>query len=383
MSARYQHGWLRREGGRWILRRRVDGHEVRLVVGQVSELRTPAAARREADLKLAALNAGPRSTGERITLRRFAPFFLEKICAQKKPQTIATYSSVFEQHLLPNLGSKMLDDITLRDLTSLVATLDAAGKKQSTIKVVFSVLKIATTGARKHGYAANEIDLKPLRLGAKRTIQGTRRCFTREETSRIIGAAAFPWRALYALLAYTGLRCGEALGLPWRSIDFESKQIRLKQGAYMGRLQTTKSAGSAVPLYMAKQLIDVLNAFKVWTLEPLHEPGAAMLREPEPDALLFPSPADLDLPRWSSGVRKSHFAPLLKEIGVAPAGFHAFRHSYATELFRLGKPAPVVQQALRHADIKTTLGYTHVTLQDQRSAADDFAQAIDEAAVVA
>ncbi|MGH9644174.1 MAG: tyrosine-type recombinase/integrase [Terriglobales bacterium] len=378
MSSRYQRGSLRRERGRWILRRRLEGRETRLVVGLAADLRTRASARREADAKLDALNAGARSEGERITLRRYAPFFLEEVCAQKKPSSRAGYTSAFEQHLLPAFGAKALADIGPREFTHLVAKLERAELKPRTVRAVVTVLAIALRKAADHGYAARAPDLRGLRLGAKRIVQAPRRAFTLAEIARILAAAAFPWRALYALLAFTGLRCGEALGLPWRAIDFETGQLVLEQAASMGRIQSTKSSGSAAQRPVHEQLLEILGEFRTWCMQMAFErDGASAL--PQPEELLFPSPLDPSRPRWSSGVRRAHFAPLLHELGIAPAGLHAFRHSYAMGLFNLGCSAPVVQQMLRHSDIKTTLLYTHVTPQDQRNASEAWARAIAEA----
>lgn len=50
----------------------------------------------------------------------------------------------------------------------------------------------------------------------------------------------------------------------------------------------------------------------------------------------------------------------------ADKGFvpHALRHTYATRLVVAGVPLPVVAKLLGHRSIKTTLRYTHVSLQD-------------------
>jgi len=54
--------------------------------------------------------------------------------------------------------------------------------------------------------------------------------------------------------------------------------------------------------------------------------------------------------------------PLLKRLGIPEhrAGLHAFRHGLATELAEASVPFTVLQQQLRHADVRTTLKvYAH------------------------
>ena len=47
---------------------------------------------------------------------------------------------------------------------------------------------------------------------------------------------------------------------------------------------------------------------------------------------------------------------------------HKWRHTYATELVRAGVDIHVVQRLLGHASIASTVGYTHLVLDDLRRA---------------
>jgi integrase len=61
--------------------------------------------------------------------------------------------------------------------------------------------------------------------------------------------------------------------------------------------------------------------------------------------------------------------PVLKalEMPTKEVGLHAFRHGLATELADISAPLPVLQQQMRHADIRTTLRvYAHVISKTHR-----------------
>jgi len=62
---------------------------------------------------------------------------------------------------------------------------------------------------------------------------------------------------------------------------------------------------------------------------------------------------------------------VLKALGIPgkDVGLHAFRHGLATELVENSVPLSVLQNQLRHADVKTTLRvYSHVIPESQRNA---------------
>jgi integrase len=66
--------------------------------------------------------------------------------------------------------------------------------------------------------------------------------------------------------------------------------------------------------------------------------------------------------------------PVLRKLGIPTAntGLHAFRHGLATELVEASVPVTVLQNQLRHSDVKATLKvYAHVIPQSQRDAMEN------------
>jgi len=70
-----------------------------------------------------------------------------------------------------------------------------------------------------------------------------------------------------------------------------------------------------------------------------------------------------------SNVHKS-FSRILEKAGVPHKKFHSLRHTYASQLVRMGVQLSVIQKLMGHSDIATTTIYVHVSDQDMIDAVE-------------
>lgn len=366
----HQRGSLRREGSQWVLRfkeKRAERTVYRAVrVGPASELRTRAAARAMAD-SIMATEVGAAVSGARIRFSDYVPAwrasFMEGIV---RPSTSETWACILRVHLLPWFGCRQLTEIDVAAVQHFIAQLGReSGCGTARIQNITSLLRQILRQAGKDGYAVRSVGPFTLRFPKDGRRHCERRCFSPEETRRILAGAAFPHRAMYAVMAYTGMRCGEVLGLQWSHLDFSAGRIRVRQAAVMGRLYLPKTVRSVAELPMPEPLAEILREYGIW------------LTHRTPESLLFPGPKGG--PLHSSGVRTHHFGPLLERLGIPHAGLHAFRHGLATLLFAEGVDPQTVQATLRHSNLRTTMSYAHTNQERATAGIDRAAAAISGA----
>jgi integrase len=169
-------------------------------------------------------------------------------------------------------------------------------------------------------------------------------------------------RLLWALLAESGLRLGEALGLQHRDWHTGRGDTPFIEVVPRDNAHEVRAKSGYRRLFISDEL-DRLYGEYVWRL---CEAGADLVSDDFDSCYIF---VNLD--------REPRFAPwkpdsvydlvdrLRRELaGQVPPDWtpHWLRHTHATALLLSGVPAHVVSRRLGHADIQTTLStYAHVT----------------------
>lgn len=366
---RYQRGALRREGALWILRWREDvlndaGEVTRIErrarVGTVKELPTKALARRIADQIIEHVNAPDYRPSKVVTVAQFAEIYARDVAPTFKPSAARAVHSISRLYIVPTLGKYNLSEVTGRVPQIMITAMQRRGLSRKTIKNAVAQLSAMLTAARGWGYAATKLDRDTLFIPVEAAEKEVR-CFSPEESQRIIDAAPAKWKVCFALMAYLGIRTGETMALTWANVDFENAVLRVRQSSWYGKILAVKSKTSRRDLPLPAALVALLSDYKAnWI--------------PNEQDLLFANRKGRSI--GAQYVRRKVLHPIREKLGIPRGAFHAFRHGHATTMFSEGGANPkVVQDSMGHADIKTTMRYTHAISNDRRNAVERATQA--------
>ncbi|WP_097196426.1 tyrosine-type recombinase/integrase [Blastococcus aggregatus] len=137
--------------------------------------------------------------------------------------------------------------------------------------------------------------------------------------------------ALVSVLTFCGLRISEALGAQVRDYGHDQGHRVLK---------VTRKGGKSARVALAPTVVRSLDTYL----------------EARTDGPIFLATNGVD--RYGYKVAYEQLGRLCRSAGL-PAGVtpHSLRHSYATESLRLGAALQDVQDALGHADLRTTRRY--------------------------
>ena len=198
---------------------------------------------------------------------------------------------------------------------------------------------------------------------------------TREEVAAVLKGLPGTLWVVGMLLYGSGLRLQECLEARVKDVDFDQHQLLVRRGKGQKDRRTMLAERVEAPLRLhlagvkhmhERDLADghgrvVLpfaldrkypNASSEWAWQFVF-PATRICRDPQ-----FGPPSRYHL--HESVVQKA-VAQAAREAGLTKrVGCHTFRHSFATHLLEDGYDIRTVQELLGHADVSTTMVYTHV-----------------------
>jgi integrase len=257
--------------------------------------------------------------------------------SQLKPLTRERYRNIIRVQILPEWEKIRLQAISHSDVVAWIARLVADGYAASTVRQIHRVFSLMLDLAVRDGRLPRN-PAAGVRL--PRAAKGDPVFLTHGQVEQL-AQACLGYELFVRVLAYTGMRWGEATAVRVRRLDLVRRRIEVVHTAIdlngemtYGTLKTHQRRSVPVP----RSLVDELAA---------HVAGKA------PDELVFTTPRGEAM--RNHNFRSRVFAPAAKKIGVPGLTPHDLRHTAASLAVQAGADVKAVQRMLGHASAAMTL----------------------------
>ena len=257
------------------------------------------------------------------TFAEFVPQYLKHQQARIEANTYERTCAIVEDHLIPAFGPMQLSLIRKRDVEKYLTdrlTVASASTARKEVFVLSHMLKLAVDW---------ELIPKNVAVGAElpRCPAGRVRYLQPGELHAVLAECPNWLRPIAGLLAFTGMRRSEVLGLRWLDIDRKGERILLRQ---------TKNGEGRI-VWLNRMACDVIDSLKTGTPTETVFSGVT----PHQVSMAF--------------LRACHRAK------VVDFHLHDLRHTAASWLRMQGADLQDVADLLGHKNLSMTRRYAHLS----------------------
>lgn len=287
--------------------------------------------------------------------------WFEIITPQVKESTNNKYWNLLTLYVLPQFGSKQLNEITHDFIESQCnILLTKGGCKQNglsakTVSDILSLIRNILQFAIKKG---KNISCDAHSIQIKRQVKEMRVLSLAEQKKlcKYLHSDLSAYNIGILLCLFTGLRVGEICALRWEDISFSEQTIHIHhtvqriQNRNMSEqktkivVTTPKSACSVRTIPIPHDLINILASYKANATGYLLTNSEQRIIEPR--------------------TMQNRFKKALEKSSVDPANYHSLRHTFATRCVELGFDVKSLSEILGHASVKITMDrYVHPSME--------------------
>ena len=276
----------------------------------------------------------------RKTVGELLDGWLELRRPDMKEKTASDYEWAIAR-LKKAFGGRRVTELSPSDVARLISTMKADGSKTWTVKKVLTPLTGAYALAVREGWVSTSPVGKLLPSERPKGDQREMRCMARDDIPKLLASTVGQdnrtentrWKALFALLVFTGLRISEALALEW---DDVTEDVVVVRGG------KTASAKREVILIPA-----VRSLLAAWRLK--QAPGCQFVFGTQENA------------SCGRGEALRALRATTKRAGIPSYTLHELRHTFASILIAQGELPTFVAKQMGHADPGVTMKvYAHL-----------------------
>lgn len=243
---------------------------------------------------------------------------------------------ILSAHLLPSFGRKPINKISNSDVENYKAQKIKAGLAPSTINNHLIVLSRCLKVAQEQDDWNETLKLPRIKLLKVKPQKFD--SLTEAEGQLLLDNCEGILKDMILVALKTGLRFGELTALEWTDVDFLNNQITVAKAISRGRVGATKGN-------------------KIRYIPMLDEISQLLSSKAKNAGYIFAKESNQPLSHTLC-IKRLH--RLCKKVGLRNIGWHTFRHTFASHLAQRGVSIMSIKELLGHADIRTSLRYSHL-----------------------
>lgn len=281
--------------------------------------------------------SAPRSSSNTPIYKMFVEDWFQEQAIGWRRSHKATVRSTLDRHLIPAFGDKQVGLITKTDALQFRAGLAKIkgrnGNTSLSAKTINRIMQVLSQSldeaADRFGFINNVAKIK--RLKQQRPDIHP---FSVEQVHQIIYSIRPDYRDYIIVRLFTGMRSGEIHGLKIKYLDFERREILVRETIVRGEIEYTKTDGSQRDIHMSAPVYEALK--RQVKASAGHSDFVFCNRNGEP----------LDNNNFTNRV----WYPLLRHLGLEKRRPYQTRHTAATMWLGVGENPEWVARQLGHTD---------------------------------
>lgn len=263
----------------------------------------------------------------------FCETWMDEMRVQWRKSHITTIEGTLKNYLIPEFGEKEVGHITRQEILSFRASLAKVQTRSKKPLSASRINRIMTPLRMILGEAANRYEFTSPFQGIKslKVPRSDVEPFSLEEVRLILATVRADFRNYYTVRFFTGLRTGEIDGLQWDCVDFQRRQILVRQALVNGEIEQTKTDGSYRHIEMPQLVYDALKDQRKATGN---------------NTFVFCNGAGNPLEH--NNVTKRVWYPLLSHLGLRKRRPYQTRHTAATLWLAAGENPEWIARQMGH-----------------------------------
>jgi integrase len=286
------------------------------------------------------------ATSPALTFKKQAENYMDALAVRRrkpiKPATLSVWRSNLNNRILPTLGDMPLSEVGNAAMKQLVDKCTVAGLAPKTIVSYCALVKLvmaSAVNAEGEQIYKRTWNHEFVGLPIVDSSKLKRPTLTADEVSTVISNANERYAVLFALLAGTGLRIGEALALKTTNFASDCRTVSVERSMWNGQEQDPKTPN-------AVRIIDIPESL------------ASMLRR-----IVAGKAGYIFTSRSGRPLTQRMALTKLHEL-AGKVGLHCFRRFRASVLWKSRVPEELTKLWLGHADSSITDGYARQLRED-------------------